>query len=58
MIEFYEWISISTSTKDVVEDLNRIFSIGGMCHIHITLPKNTFFGVDKLELRRTVPDSK
>ena len=58
MIDFYEWITISTSSKDTVEDLNRIFSKGGMCHVHINLPKDSFFGVNKLELKRLSPNSK
>ena len=57
LMDFYEWITISTSSKNITEDLNRIFSIGGMCHVHITLPEDTFFGIDYLELRRLEPNS-
>ena len=48
LIDFYEWISISTSSKDTIEDLNRVFSRGGLCHVHITLPKDSFFGIESL----------
>lgn len=48
LMEFREWISISTSSVDTQEDLNRVFSAGGKCHVHITLPKETFFGIDTL----------
>lgn len=58
LIDFYEWITISTSSKSLTEDLNRVFSIGGMCHVHVTLPPDSYFGVDSLELRRLEPDSK
>lgn len=57
LVELYEWISVSTSSKNTVEDLNRVFAKGGLCHIHITLPKESFFGIEKLELRRINPDS-
>ena len=37
-MEFFDWLRINTSSVSTVEDLNRVFSKGGMCHVHIMLP--------------------
>ena len=57
-IELFHWLTVSTSSKDKVEDLNRVFSCGGHCHIHINIPSDSIYQIEDISLKRLVPDTK